>query len=209
MEWLKNHLRAKFLAGVLAAVPIGIVVWGAILVEQYTRLLVEPLGLHVPGLGILIAVVGVYLLGLAVTSFLGRFALRLTDRILQKVPGLSLLYRAWKDVLVVPPDKAGTFHEVVLVPNQAGGAQVGFTSGRPLPGDPHSICVFLPGIPNPLSGRLVIVERARCTPLQLSMEEAFKFLLSTGNYLPPQLQGMGADQSAAAASPTYRPGPTA
>lgn len=117
MTWLKNHLRDKFLAGVL------------------------------------LAVVGVYLLGLAVTSFLGRFALRLADRLLQKVPGLSLLYLAWKDVLVVPPDKAGTFHQVVLVPNPAGGAQVGFTSGRPLPGDPRCLCVFLPGFPNPLAGR--------------------------------------------------------
>jgi uncharacterized membrane protein len=85
----------------------------------------------------------------------------------------------------------------VLVPNQMGGAQVGFTSGRPLPGDPRSICVFLPGIPNPLSGRLVIVARDQCAPLALSMEEAFKFLLSTGNYLPPQLQGMQADRLAA------------
>lgn len=54
---------------------------------------------------------------------------------------------------MVPPDKAGTFHQVVLVPNPAGGAQVGFTSGRPLPGDPRCLCVFLPGIPNPLAGR--------------------------------------------------------
>jgi uncharacterized membrane protein len=174
-----------------------IVVYAAVWIEQNTRLLAEPLGLRVPGLGILIAVAAVYLLGLGVTSFLGRFALRLIDRILQKVPGLSLLYRAWKDVLVVPPDKAGTFHEVVLVPNQMGGAQVGFTSGRALPGDAHSICVFLPGIPNPLSGRLVIVERELCTPLPLSMEEAFKFLLSTGNYLPPQLQGMSTGRLAA------------
>jgi uncharacterized membrane protein len=196
MEWLKNHLREKFLAGVLAAVPIVIVVWAAVTIEQNTQFLATKLNLQVPGLGILIAVVGIYLLGLAVTSFLGRFALRLADHILQKVPGLSLLYRAWKDVLVVPPDKAGTFHEVVLVPNQAGGAQVGFTSGRPLPGDPGCICVFLPGIPNPLSGRLVIVERAQCMPLKLSMEEAFKFLLSTGNYLPPELQGMTADRLA-------------
>ena len=39
------------------------------------------------------------------------------------------------------------------MPNPAGGAQVGFTSGRPLPGDPRCLCVFLPGIPNPLAGR--------------------------------------------------------
>ena len=122
MTWLKNHLRDKFLAGALAAVPVVVVVWGALLVEQYTRPLAQQVGLDFPGLGVLLAVVGVYLLGVAVTRFLGRFALRLAERLLQKVPGLSLLYRAWKDVLLVPPDKAGTFHQVMLVPNPAGGA---------------------------------------------------------------------------------------
>ena len=91
MTWLKNHLRDKFLAGALAAVPVVVVVWGALLVEQYTRPLAQQVGLDFPGLGVLLAVVGVYLLGLAVTSFLGRFALRLADRLLQKVPGLGLL----------------------------------------------------------------------------------------------------------------------
>ena len=91
MTWLKNHRRDKLLAGALAAVPVVVVVWGALLVEQYTRPLAQQVGLDFPGLGVLLAVVGVYLLGLAVTSFLGRFALRLADRLLQKVPGLSLL----------------------------------------------------------------------------------------------------------------------
>lgn len=101
-----------------------VVVWGALLVEQYTRPLAQRVGLDFPGLGVRFAVVGVYLLGLAVTSFLGRLALRLADRLPQKVPGLSLLYREWKDVLVVPPDKAETFHQVVLVPNPAGAGRL-------------------------------------------------------------------------------------
>src|SRR5436190_895845 len=73
-------------------------------------------------------------------------------------------------------------------------AQVGFTSGRALPGDPKNICVFLPNIPNPISGRLVIVPRNVCSPLKLSVEEAFKFQLSSGNYLPPALVGFPSAQ---------------
>ena len=61
MTWLKNHLRDKFLTGSLAAVPVVVVVWGALLVEQYTRPLGQQVGLDFPGLGVLLAVVGVYL----------------------------------------------------------------------------------------------------------------------------------------------------
>jgi uncharacterized membrane protein len=187
MGTLLTHLRNKFVAGALAAIPIAIVVYVIVWAEQSTRVLAEPLGYHVPGLGLLIAVVGVYLLGLCVTSFVGTLILRLVNVLLQRVPGVNLLYRAWKDVLVVPPDQHGVFHQVVLVPVTPDCAQLGFTSGCPLPGDPDSICVLLPNLPSPLSGRLVIVQRAVCLPLKMSVEEALKYQLSTGNYLPPQL----------------------
>ncbi len=190
MKWFKDHLRNKFLAGTLAAVPVIIVVWAAWQVEERMRPLEQGLGIPLPGAGVLLALVAVYLLGLLVTSFVGRLCLRLADRLLQTVPGLNLAYRAWKDILVVSPEKAGMFSEVVLVPQGGAGGQLGFTSGTPLPSDPTCICVLLPGIPNPLSGRLLVVRRELCVPLKMSMEEAFKFLLSTGNYLPPTLHGL-------------------
>ena len=59
MTWLENHPRDKFLAGTLAAAPVVVVVWGALLVEQYTRPLAQQVGLDFPGLGVLLAVVGV------------------------------------------------------------------------------------------------------------------------------------------------------
>ena len=61
MTWLENHWRDEFLAGALAAVPVVVVVWGALLVKQYTRSLAQQVGLDFPGLGVLLAVVGVYL----------------------------------------------------------------------------------------------------------------------------------------------------
>jgi hypothetical protein len=83
------------------------------------------------------------------------------------------------------------FNQVVVVPHAGQSGQVGFTSGRPLPGDPDNLCVFVPNLPNPLSGRLVLARRETCIVLPISVDEAFKFLLSTGNYLPPSLRGFG------------------
>ena len=201
MTWLKLHLHDKLLAGLLAAVPLVVVFGAASSLEAHTEPLARPLGLHFPGLGFVLALVLIYLLGLAVTSFFGRITLRAADRLLRQVPGLSRLYRTWRDVLIVSPKQGGVFHQVVLVGSPSGaGAQLGFTSGHHLPGDPNSICVFLPGIPSMLSGRLVIVSRDCCTWLNLSVEDAFTFLVSMGNHLPPGLHA-AANGLAVAAAP--------
>jgi len=190
MSRLFDHLRNKLVAGAFAAVPVAIVVYAAIWIEENTKALAAPTGVKFPGLGVLLVLAGVYLLGLLVTSVVGRLLFGLANAVFRRVPGLKLIYQVWKDLLVVAPDQAGMFHQCVLVPVGEGRAQVGFTSGRALPGDPKSICVFLPNIPNPISGRLVIVPREVCTPLKLSVEEAFKFQLSSGNYLPHTLTGL-------------------
>jgi uncharacterized membrane protein len=190
MKWIKMHLHDKLLAGLLAAVPLVVVFGAASSLEAHTEPLAKPLGVHFPGLGFVLALVLIYLLGVIVTSFLGRVALGLVDRLLCQVPALSHVYRTWKDVLIVSPREGGVFHQVVLVGSPSGpGAQLGFTSGHGLPGDPNSICVFLPGIPSMLSGRLVIVSRDSCTRLDISVEEAFTFLVSMGNHLPAGLRG--------------------
>jgi len=190
MNALRNHLRNKCLAGALAAGPIIMLVVAAVWLEENTRPLTAPLGRHFPGLGILLAVVGVYLLGVLVTSLIGNFFLRVLDYLLDRLPGLNFLYRAWKDILVMPAGRAGVFHKVVLIPAaEEHGTQMGFTSAEPLPGDPESICVFVPGAPNPLSGNLIFVKRGDCRLLDLPIEDAFKCLLSTGKFVPAPLQG--------------------
>jgi uncharacterized membrane protein len=187
LNTLLAHLRNKLLAGIFAAIPIVICVYLARWVETNTRMLTQPLGFHFPGLGVLIVLVALYLLGFIVTSFLGRYLLRQVDRLLALVPGLNLLIQAWKDVLVVSPGKSGMYNQVVLVPQEGQQFQLGFTSGRALPGDAERVCVFLPEIPNPFSGRLVVVRKADCVPMDLTVEEAMKYQLSSGNYLPPAL----------------------
>lgn len=187
MKWLMSHLRNKILAGGLAAVPLVIVAYVLWFVEEKTKALAAPLGVHFTGFGFLIALVGIYLLGLLITSFLGRLILGLVNTVLEKIPGINLIYKAWKDVLVLPPNKTGMFHLVVMVRDTGRGWQLGFTSGEPLPNDPQCFCVLLPDIPSPFSGRLLVVPKEQCLILNMSVEEALKYQLSTGNFLPPGL----------------------
>jgi uncharacterized membrane protein len=182
-----EHFRNKLLAGTFAMIPIALVIYIAYWVEQNTKAITAPLGYQYPGLGFLIVMTTVYLLGVVVTSFIGQWFLGMANWAMEKVPGFNLIYRAWKDILVLPPEKTGMFHKVVLVPTAEQGAQLGFTSFDPLPADPDSICVLLPNIPSPFSGRLLIVKKSVCVPVNMTVEEALKYQLSTGNYLPKNL----------------------
>jgi uncharacterized membrane protein len=186
---LNNHLRQTFLAGVLTAVPIAITVYIIWLVDVKTRGITEALfGKPIPFLGLIIAIAAIYLFGLATTSILGKVFVNLLDKLLSRVPILKQLYTSWKQIALTPGGGEGTFAKVVMIPDETGRSRVlGFCSGEPIENDPDTYCVFVPAAPNPINGRLFFVHRDRITFLNVSNEEAFKLLLSTGNYVPPQI----------------------
>jgi uncharacterized membrane protein len=207
MSKLSKHLRKTFVTGLVVTVPLTIIIGAFVWIEERARPLSALLGWDVPGLGLLLAVLAVYLLGLLGRSLIGRGVLTVIDHLLERIPGFHHLYHAWKDVVVLSPRKTSIFHRVVLVPSADGkSAQFGFTSGEPLPGDRHTLCVFLPNIPNPLSGRLMLFDRDSCLPVKMTVAEAFKLLLSIGNYVPADLGGL-ADRLAPGHPTTTEPAP--
>lgn len=189
MGFLQKHLRNTFIAGVFAAAPIVVTAVVIVYVESITRApLKRWFNWDTPFLGFLVAVALIYALGLLVNSLLGKWLIRVVDALLLRVPVLKELYRAWKHVSVTPGGKGGVFTKVVLVPTENGRARtLGFTSGDPLEGDPTTCCVFVPAAPNPMNGRLNFVPMADVRTLDLSPEEAFKIILSGGNYVPPEV----------------------
>lgn len=189
MSKLQKHLRNTFLAGIFSIVPVGITVYIAYKAETMTQPITERLfGKPIPLVGILIAILAVYLAGLLVTSLIGKWLLKWVDRGLTRVPGLNTLYESWKHISLTPDGTEGTFSKVVLVPSEMG-LQLGFTSGIGIPGDENTWCVFIPATPNPISGRMHFIPRSRCMVIDCSAEDAFKVLLSTGNWVPA---GIGA-----------------
>ncbi len=189
MSGFQKHLRNTFLTGIFAATPIAVTIFIVWTVESATRGIVYKLtGINIPFLGVALAILLIYVLGVIVSSIVGKFFLNLIDRILLRVPVLKELYRAWKHVSVTPGGKEGIFAKVVLVPDELGGHYtLGFTSGEPLEGDAETCCVFVPASPNPTNGKLYFVRRERIKMLDVSAEEAFKTILSGGNYVPPEV----------------------
>lgn len=197
---LGKHLRNTFLAGVFAAVPVVATVAVVAWVERITRgVWVGLTGWDIPFLGIAAAVAAVYLLGLLVTSLIGKWLLTMVDRLLGRIPMLRELYAAWKQISVTPGGGEGIFDNVCLITDEFSGARtIGFTSGAAIPEDESTCCVFVPAAPNPTNGRLYFVPRDRVEMLGISAEEAFKMILSGGNYIP---QGIARHPSNRSADP--------
>jgi uncharacterized membrane protein len=185
MPSVQAHLRNTFLAGAFAAVPIAGTAFVLWYVDAQTRFISKKFfNINVPFLGVAMALVAIYLLGLIVTSLLGKLLLRAADAILGRLPVLKPLYQAWKQVALTSGE--GVFAKVVLISadDAHNASMLGFTSGQPTTPGGDTLCVFVPAAPNPTSGRLYFVQRDCCRILAMSTEEAFKMILSGGSYIP-------------------------
>jgi uncharacterized membrane protein len=193
MGRLQVHFRNKLVAGALAAIPLVVTVFILWYVDSKAR---SVFGVDYPFVGILIAVAGLYLLGLFVTSLVGQFLLGAVDAVLRRLPGLRDLYRSWKQVALTTDTHEGIFAHVVLIPGDGGSRLLGFTAAKGLDGDPSTWCVFVPASPNPTSGRLFFVPSKDCLLVAVGAQEALKFIISGGNYVPPGIGGATAMQAA-------------
>jgi uncharacterized membrane protein len=186
MNRINRHLRDTFLAGTFAAVPLVVtfvIIWW---LDKHTSVLARwiPFGEQIPLLGLIIAVLGIYVTGILVRSLLGQYAISLIDSLLSRMPVIKPLYEAWKQVSLTPGG-GGTFAKVVLVPLPGNELHmIGFTSAEAVPGSPDVCCVLVPNSPNPISGRLYLVPRSSLCFVEVSADEALKLIVSTGNYLP-------------------------
>src|SRR5690349_17195686 len=158
MENIQNHLRKTFLTGIFAVVPLAVTIFIIWWIDDKTRIISEKLFHHsIPFLGVVVAIAVIYLVGLLVSSLIGRFFIRIIDKLLSRVPVLKNLYAAWKQVALTPGGTEGTYSKVVLIPADEGGEMrmLGFTSGVPIErhanGTSGTLCVFVPTIPNPIS----------------------------------------------------------
>jgi uncharacterized membrane protein len=185
MGHISKHVKSKFAAGLIAAIPLGITVFLVFYVDSMVQKVVR---LPYPFLGILLSLGVIYGLGVFVTSLVGRYLLRTFDHVLERIPGLRDLYRTWKQLLVTPDLNSGMFAKVLLLPDESGQHYLlGFTNGRPIGDDGDRLCVFVPNSPNPITGRLYFVSMKRCRFLPVSSKEAIKTVVSSGNYLPAAL----------------------
>lgn len=230
---LLHGFRTSFVAGVVVVAPVGLTIWliywfvsGPLAdidafvkqaIPEWGR--IQAIGKAIPGLGVLIAIISIWFIGEATKNILGRAAVRAGERIFESLPVVRSLYKFFRNVFTSALQQSGsTFKEVALIPYPRPGLwALAFVIGEARGeiknmlgahiADP--VGVFVPTVPNPTSGFLIYVSRAEMMPLEMSIEDAAKFVFSLGIVVPDEADGAAAakklEAMAAAASRKSKP----
>ena len=195
--------KRYFLTGLLIWVPLVITFWVLSLIidtlDQSLRLLpnaVHPknmLGFALPGVGALLTLAMIFLTGLLATNFIGQKLVDWWDKLLSRIPVVNSLYKAIKqvsDTLLAPNGNA--FRKALLIEYPRRDAwTIAFLTGGPPGGDIGNhlrgefVSVYVPATPNPTSGFFLMLPRADVVELDMSVDEALKYIISMGVVAPP------------------------
>ena len=200
---LGKKLKKYFLTGLVVLGPLGMTVlvvqWVVGVMERLIlNLLPDALhpstlfGRYIPGFGVIGTLLLVLLVGMLTTNFLGRTLVAWSERVMGKIPLIKGIYGLFRQVTdtLFSKDKGG-FRKVVLVEYPRRGLwSIGFitgiSEGELQQVTPHRLInVFLPTAPLPTSGFYVLVPKEDVLELQMSIDEAFKLVVSGGMVNPP------------------------
>jgi len=198
---LRAGIKKFFLTGLLVVVPVYLTYYIlSVLVRFADHLLsflpqkFHPdtyLPFHIPGFGIIITFIFIFLVGVLTTNFFGKKMVLLWERILSKIPLIRTIYTASKQLIEAffATNRAG-FRRVVLIEYPRKGIYViGFVTGIARgevqnKTNEKTINIFLPTTPNPTSGFYILVPEKDTIPLKISVEDAFKLIISGGMISP-------------------------
>jgi uncharacterized membrane protein len=186
-------MRKYFITGLLVWIPLGITVWvlKAVITTMDQSLAVLPPTWRYPMLGVALTLVVVFATGVAVSNIVGRRLLLVWEAILKRIPVVNAIYGGVKqvsDTLFAPGGQA--FRKALLVEYpRAGSWTIAFQTGHP-GGDVANhlhdhVSVYVPTTPNPTSGFFLMVPRAEAIELNMTVDEALKYVISMGVVVPP------------------------
>ena len=196
------NLRRYFITGLLIWIPIGITFWvmdflvGTL--DQSLALLPQTwrteswLGFHIPGMGVLLTLAIVTLTGVIAANYFGQRLIGFWEGLLARIPVVRSIYYGVKQVSdSLLASNGQSFRKAVLLQfPRPGSWTIGFVTGKPggevaahLPSD--SIGVFIPLTPNPTAGYFLLLPASEVIELEMSVEEALKYIISMG-IVPPR-----------------------
>jgi len=202
---LLTRVRNYLVAGILVTVPASVTIW--VLYEFFLSpdwiLLLVPSSWNVqgvnvkeflgsiPGLGAVLTIVVVIIVGFLTTNFLGRRAVSLWESLIQRLPVVSTIYQGVKQLLeAIFTSDSSRFDDVVYLEFPRKGVwSIGFVTGEAFQQSCEKVgerCVnvFIPTTPNPTNGFFLIVPKSEVVYSGLSVEQAFKLIMSAGIVTP-------------------------
>ncbi len=211
-------MRKYFITGLLVLVPLAITLWVLNLIIgtlDQSLLLLPPqwrpellLGFSLPGVGTVLTLVIIFITGVVTRNFIGNRLLMLWELLLKRIPVVSSIYSSVKQVSDTLFSSSGNaFRKALLVQYPREGVwTIAFQTGVPggdvknhLIGD--YVSVYVPTTPNPTSGFFLMLKREDTIELNMSVDEALKYIVSMGVVAPPapaskSMQQASADTSA-------------
>ena len=199
----KRTIRGYFLAGLLLVVPAYITIYILRLIVSFLGSFTQSFpqwlrpeayfSVSFPGLEIAITIVGIFILGIIATNVLGRSLVRFSERLIDKIPFLRTIYRGSKQFMeTFFSGQRDGFSSVVMVEYPRRGIYcIAFVTSK-TKGEMQKVIkestlnLFLPTTPNPTSGFYLIVPEAETTPLEMSVEDAFKVIMTGGMVVPSE-----------------------
>ena len=192
---LKSNVRNRLLGGMLVVVPLGATIillkFVFITLDGFLApLLIRFLGYTVPGLGLLVMLLGLYLLGALTANVLGRRVLGFGENLVTKVPLVRGIYSSSKLLVesLATPSGNEPFSSVVLIEYPRRGLYtLAFLTNEnvcQLQNGDHMVSVFVPTTPNPTSGFMLLLSEQDVIPSSFTVEEGVKMVVSGGIIAP-------------------------
>jgi len=197
----RSHFKRWFFTGLVLLIPVLLTVYLFMAVVRRMDGILhlipaayQPdylLGFHIPGLGVLLTLLVVLLTGMIGASFIGRWFVRLGENIVGRIPLVRSVYSAIKNVLeTIFQDNKDAFRRVVLIEYPRPGLYVlAFVASVEQGEVQHRtgeqvVAVFVPTTPNPTSGFLLYVPEKDTIPMDMSVEDGMKCVISAGVISP-------------------------
>jgi uncharacterized membrane protein len=194
-------LRKWLFAGLLVLAPLGITVWVLEWVvstlDQTLQILPRAwqpdqlLGLHIPGLGVIFALVVVLAIGAMASNFVGNKLVTWWHALLHRIPVVRSIYSGVKQVSdTLFSEKGNAFRKALLVQWPREGVwTIAFLTGTPGGDllshlDGEHLSVYVPTTPNPTGGYFVMLKKSDCIELEMSVDEALTYVISMGVIVP-------------------------
>jgi uncharacterized membrane protein len=203
VKGLRTILKNYFLTGLLVILPIFItvyVLWFLIRAMDVVLRYIPPryLPYKVPGLGLILAVILIFFVGVLTRNFVGRKVVQFWENMVDRIPLVRIIYTGVKQFLeAFFMQKSDSFKRVALLEYPRKGIYVlGFITGVSkgeiqVKTNKKMINVFVPTTPNPTSGFYVLVPEDELIILGMSVEDAFKLLISGGIVSPNEARNIG------------------
>ena len=203
LRWIKGiiiKLRGYFFTGLLFTAPIALTIYLTCMFINFIDNKIQPIipetyypeyYLKIPGMGLIIGVIFLTIIGSLMAGVFGRYLIKLSEHLLKKMPGVSSLYSTIKQIFqTLFNNKSTAFREVVMVEYPRKGIwSLGFITGI-TKGEVQDVTknkvvnVFIPTTPNPTSGYLLFVSSKDIYPLNMTVEEGIKMVVSAGLVTP-------------------------